>query len=221
MAAWGTKGGGPFNEQQLDNVVDYLWSVQIAPEEMRKQIDDAIAARDESLAKEMTRVREANADVVDPTGDDFERLSTDEELKLGEILFNLGDVGGGASCARCHVPGASFGMAWKEVGDLARGRFAPDLVGIEKVLTERQHFNLIFNGSEFGKPYGSSTLGSGRMPGFGLNPSDGTPDDRRQFGAAGMLSAEQIWAIVTYERNLTGERAVRDAAASSTESAGN
>lgn len=222
MAAWGTKGGGPFNEQQIDNVVDYLWSVQLTPDEMRKEVDDAIAARDEDLAARMLAVRERNAGVEDPTSDDFERLSTDDELKLGEVLFNLHDVASGAfSCSRCHVPGASYGLPWKAIDELGRGRYAPNLVGIEKALTPKQHFTLINNGTEFGKPYGTSTLGSGRMPGFGLNPNNGTPDDRRQFGPAGMLSPEQVWAIVTYERNLTTERAVQDLTAAATESAGN
>lgn len=214
MAAWGTQGGGPFNEQQLDNIVDYLWTVQLTPEEMRAEVDDAIAARDEGLHSRMQAVRAANAEVVDPTSEEFERLSTEDELFLGEILFNLGDVAGGAySCARCHVPGASFGKPWSPVAETARGAFGFDLVGVENRLTPKQHFNLINAGSEFGKSYGTSTLGSGRMPGFGLNASNGLPSDRRQFGPAGMLSPEQVWAIVTYERNLSSERAVKDAAA--------
>jgi mono/diheme cytochrome c family protein len=213
MAAWGTKGGGPFNEQQLDNIVDYLWTVQLTPDEVHKEVDDAIAARDEGLASRMLAVREANKAVVDPTGDDYQRLSESDELLLGEILFNLTDVGAGAySCARCHVPGASFDQAWAPISETARGSYGFDLVGIEKTLTPKQHFNLIFNGSEFGKSYGTSKVGSGRMPGFGTNANNGTPDDRRFFGATGMLSAEQVWSIVTYERNLSSERAVKDAA---------
>lgn len=211
MAAWGTQGGGPFNEQQLDNIIDYLWTVQLTPEEVRAEVDDAIAARDPGLHDRMLAVREANAEVADPTSDEFERLSEEDELFLGEILFNLGDVSAGAySCARCHVPGASFGKPWSPVAETARGAFGFNLVGVEDRLTPKQHFNLINAGSEFGKSYGSSTLGSGRMPGFGLNANNGLPSDRRQFGPAGMFSAEQVWAVVTYERSLSGERSLKD-----------
>ena len=42
MAAWGADGGGPLTTQQIDNVIDYLWSVQLEPEEMRTQVDDFV-----------------------------------------------------------------------------------------------------------------------------------------------------------------------------------
>lgn len=223
MAAWGTKGGGPFTEQQLDNIVDYLWAVQLTPEEVRAEVDKAIESRDAALALRMQGVRAKNEGVEDPTTDAFTRLSKNDELLLGEIMFNMNDVAAGAySCARCHVPGAAFGQPWSTVSQVARTGIGFNLIGVERVLTERQHFALINAGSEFGRPYGASRIGSGRMPGFGLNANNGTPDDRRQFGAAGTLSPEQVWAVVTYERNLSSERAVTEAAAvSKQESAGN
>lgn len=51
-------------------------------------------------------------------------------------------------------------------------------------------------------------LGSGRMPGFGVNANNGLTGDIRKFGTSGMLSPEQVWSIVTYERNLSKERAI-------------
>jgi hypothetical protein len=39
-----------------------------------------------------------------------------------------------------------------------------------------------------------------------VNANNGAADDVRQFGAEGMLSPEQVWAIVTYERNLSSAR---------------
>ena len=42
MPAWGVKGGGPNTDQQLDTVIEYLWSVQITPDEVHKQVDDAV-----------------------------------------------------------------------------------------------------------------------------------------------------------------------------------
>ena len=157
----------------------------------------------------MLAVREKNKDVLDATGPDYTRLDRADELMLGEVLFQLNDSTTGTnsySCARCHVPGASFGKPWNPVQETAKGAFGPNLIGIEDRLTETQHFNLIMNGSEFGKQYGSVTLGSGKMPGFGLNANNATTDDVRKFGPQGMLNPEQVWSIVTYERNLSQER---------------
>lgn len=208
MPAWGVPGGGPNTTQQLETVIEYLWTVQLSPDEVRKQVDDAVAARDEGLAERMVAVREEN-EGKDPLGEDFTRLSRADELLLGEILFFLNDAGAGAnafSCARCHVPGASFGRPWTTATESAKGAFGPSLIGIEDRYTESQHYTFVANGNEFGKQSGSVGLGSGKMPGFGVNAMDGNPDDRRNFGAEGMLSPEQVWAIVNYERNLSVER---------------
>ncbi|HBX77577.1 MAG TPA: hypothetical protein DEG43_08020 [Acidimicrobiaceae bacterium] len=213
MPAWGVVGGGPNTVQQLNNVIEYLWTVQLSPEEVRKRVDEAVAGIDADLAERMIATREANAanaNVIDGNSEEFERLSIADELQLGEILFSLkGDsVGGNAfNCSRCHVAGDSYGKPWESIDTIARGRFGPDLVGIEQNLTEKQHYALVFTGSEAGKQYGASNIGSGRMPGFGVNANNGATDDRRKFGPAGIYSPEQIWAIVTYERNLSAVRA--------------
>lgn len=209
MPAWGVEGGGPNTDQQLDTVIEYLWSVQLTPDEVHKQVDDAVKRVDEGLYDRMLAVREKNDGVIDATGPDYTRLERADELMLGEILFQLNDSTTGTnsySCARCHVPGASFGQPWSAVQETAKGAFGPNLIGIEDRLTENQHFLLIMNGSEYGKQYGSLGLGSGKMPGFGVNANNGTPEDVRKFGTAGMLNPEQVWSIVTYERNLSQER---------------
>ena len=129
MAAWGTVGGGPLSDQQLDNVIDYLWSVQLTEAEMREQVGAALEARDPALAERLAAVQEQNAEALatDPTAyectsGDFACLSEADNLLLGEILFNLSEVASGAySCARCHVPGASFGAApAADLGDRPR-----------------------------------------------------------------------------------------------------
>ncbi|MFN8050197.1 MAG: c-type cytochrome [Acidimicrobiales bacterium] len=209
MPAWGVKGGGPNTDQQLATVIQYLWTVQLTPDEMHKEVDDAVKGLDKGLYDRMMAVRKKNEKVIDPAGKDFVRLDRKDELMLGEFLFSLNDATTGTnsfSCARCHVPGASFGKPWFPVDKIAKGRYAPNLIGIENTLTEKQHFLLVMNGSEFGKLYGSVSLGSGKMPGFGVNANNGTTDDVRKFGTAGMLSPEQVWSIVTYERNLSVER---------------
>lgn len=208
MPAWGVEGGGPNTTQQIDTVLEYLWTVQKTPEQVQAQIDDYIKAQDEGLYARMIAVREQNDGVADPTSDEFTRLSEEDEKWLGEILFYADDptLGGNAySCARCHVPGASFGKAWQPVDVIAAGRFAYELMGIEDAYTEKEQFSLVYNGTAKDQPRANAGLGTGQMPGFGANPNDGAENDRRGFGPKGMLSPEQVWAVVTYTRNLTEE----------------
>jgi len=214
MAAWGVIGGGALSDQQLDNVIDYLWSVQISPDEMRKQVGDALEARDPGLKKRLDAVHQENVDkkladtplVYECPSKTWACLSEADNLRLGEIVFGLHDVAAGAySCSRCHVPGASFGQDWKSVEVTGRGQLGPSLIGIEENLTIGQHYQLIMRGSEFGKLYGANKQGSGRMPGLGSNANFGDPKVP-QLGTEGMLTPEEVWAIVVYERNLSVER---------------
>jgi len=42
MPAWGVAGGGALNDQQVQNLVDYLESIQITPEEAQQQARDEL-----------------------------------------------------------------------------------------------------------------------------------------------------------------------------------
>src|SRR5690606_14360373 len=111
MAAWGGPGGGPLTTQQVDNLIDYLWSVQKSVTEMRTEVDTHIQGIDEGLYERMMAVRESNEGIEEPVN--ANRLSHEDELALGEILFNANDLAAGSySCARCHVAGAAYGQGW-------------------------------------------------------------------------------------------------------------
>ena len=223
MAAWGTPGGGPLTTQQVDDIIAYLWSVQLKPEELRTEVDDFVKAIDPGLYDRMVQVRKSNQDVV-PNGDveavNANRLSRADELKLGEILFNNQSLAQGSySCARCHVAGAPYGQAWQPFLRLQYGSFGPNLTGIENEATEQQHFNLVWNGMDEGKLYFSRRQGNPQMPGFGVNrntgkEAEGVPD----FGPEGLLTPEEVWAIVTYERNLSNDSTVKSPLAGTIES---
>ncbi|UDY33982.1 c-type cytochrome [Dermatobacter hominis] len=223
MAAWGTPGGGPLTTQQVDDLIAYLWSVQLKPKELRTQVDDFVKSIDPGLYDRMVEVRKSNQDVV-PNGDveavNANRLSRADELRLGEILFNNQSLAQGSySCARCHVAGAPYGQAWQPFLRLQYGSFGPDLTGVENEATEQQHFNLVWNGMDEGKLYFSRKQGNPQMPGFGVNrntgkEAEGVPD----FGPEGLLTPEEVWAIVTYERNLSNDSTVKSPLAGTIES---
>jgi mono/diheme cytochrome c family protein len=157
MPAWGVPGGGPMNDQQIDDLVAYLQSIQLTSDEAKNQ-----AAQ---------------------YGND------------GRALFD-------AYCARCHTKGFSFGQPETSGG----GAFGPNLTNGSEL---RQFPNVVDQttfisaGAEYGKPYG--TRGVGQMaaanridpevPGA-AGPGGGMPFFN------GMLTQQQIQAIVDYERGL-------------------
>jgi mono/diheme cytochrome c family protein len=153
MPAWGVQGGGPMNDQQIDDLVAYIGSIQLKPAE----------ARAKSLEAAMTQ---AKADGT--TGAD------------GATLFKT-------NCARCHTKGWSYG----EPDVMGGGAFGPSLIAgdtLRQFPDIQSMVDFITAGSEFGKPYGVRGVGGnegGGMPGFGQ-----------------VLTAEEIKAIVDYERGL-------------------
>jgi mono/diheme cytochrome c family protein len=206
MPAWGVEGGGPLNEQQVQNLIDYMWSLQLTPDEMRAEVQKEL----DSLTED-------------------EGLDQDDPAQLGEALFNLGFesgfAGGAYSCGRCHTQGWSYGddaVGTEEIPD-GSGAFGPNLTN---GATERQFptntgtpegesqyqsmIDFITTGSEKGKQYGVHGQGSGRMPGFGVNPNAVEDVQRLRPDLAGdaedngMLTPEQIEAIVIYERTVVG-----------------
>ena len=223
MAAWGADGGGPLTTQQIDNVIDYLWSIQLKPKQLRTEVDDVVKGIDPELYARMLEVRKSNQDVV-PNGTveavNANRLSRADELKLGEILFNNQSLAQGSfSCARCHVAGANYGKAWEPFERLEYGSFGPNLIGVENAATEQQHFNLVWNGMDSGKLYFSRKQGNPQMPGFGVNRNTGMSDKGvPDLGPEGLLTPEEVWAVVTYERNLSNDSTVKSPLAGTSES---
>jgi mono/diheme cytochrome c family protein len=143
MPPWGVLGGGPMNDQQIDDLIAYLHQLEV----------------------DETQVQQ----------DALKKYGTD-----GKALFE-------AFCARCHTKGWSIG----EPGEPGGGAFGPSLLDgatINQFPTVESHLDFVVTGSQYAKPYGTRGVGgneSGGMPGFGR-----------------MLTAEQIRAVVEYERSL-------------------
>lgn len=218
MAAWGAPGGGPLTTQQLDELIAYMWSFQLSQDEMRAEVNGLVEGIDPELAARLAEVNKSNEGIESP--ETANRLSRADEIALGEILFNNQGVGAGSySCSRCHVPGAVYGQPWQPFGRLQYGAFGPDLTGVETQATTQQHFSLVWEGMEEGKQYFSRRQGNPQMPGFGLNPNAGQSDKGvPDLGEAGMFTPAEVWAIVTYERNLSNDLTVKSPAAGTTES---
>lgn len=156
MPAWGVVGGGPMNEQQVQDLVTYIQTLQISKKKQQAEYAKAFEAAGLSLT--------SGADLFDQF------------------------------CSRCHTKGWSY--QWKDVDGNpietpppdGSGAFGFNLTGGSTLLqfpNEKDHIEFVTNGSEYAKAYGARGVGSGRMPGFG-----------------GMLTEDQIKAIVEYERSL-------------------
>lgn len=222
MSAWGVEGGGPLNDQQVQNLVDYLDANQLSPEEAQQAAADEVERYMDARFSDGGRVFESE----------------------GEALFNLGILegnfaSGAYSCARCHTKSWSYAEVQSETDEDGRiivdrasfeaatlnsgcgGGFGPNLcdeLTLRQFPDEADHVALVTDGTELGIGYGFRGQGSGKMPGFGVRPTeDGlfwiAGGEAREPGP-GMLSVEQIEEIVDYEREL------RSATATAAEEAG-
>jgi mono/diheme cytochrome c family protein len=147
MPAWGTKGGGPMNDQQIDDLVNYLQApvakhgLKVPEDVSRKEIADLVSA-------EAKRIGSVNADGTPDV--------------TGEVLF-------GANCARCHTRGWSYNEPEVQAG----GRYGPSLRGgatLRQFPQEADMIKFVTVGVQYGQPYGTGGIGQtggGGMPHFG------------------------------------------------------
>lgn len=225
MQAWGVDGGGPKNEQSINDLVAYITANQLTPaqakeqsndnafgnpkkkivgwaQEPQQQLTDAqdkLSTDQKALAKLEKDPKTAAADLktardavsADTTALDWAQDWAERRANVseGQILFEV-------NCARCHTQGWSIFDPTLEkpenvIGQPGGGAYGPDLSQeLERFSTntngsgEQQQIDFVTQGSNLYAPYGNGGVGTGRMPGFG-----------------GMLTKEQIAAIVKYERN--------------------
>jgi mono/diheme cytochrome c family protein len=203
MPGWGAAvNKGPLNTQQIDNIIDYLGSIQLTPEEAQHQAQVALA-QDLGLVEEGASDEEVEAAIKEIDYDD---------PATGKALFNQDVAGGAYACARCHTRGWSIITEGDDAidppdADLSdfvgfpdgSGAFGPNLTGglIPRQFASYEDLvTFVTKGSADGEAYGRNGIGSGRMPGFGDNPN--TPETEGD----GMLTPEMIAAIARYEASL-------------------
>jgi cytochrome c553 len=209
MPAWGAGGGGPRSEQEIENIVDYLASIQLSSEEAQHEAQQELAIELGLLSEDETD--EAAIDAA------IEQIPYDDPA-TGEALFNLGQngtfAGGAYACARCHTKGWSIITEGEDVVQPAGADisdyvdYQPGSGGLGPPLDElvpRQFATVdelaefVSTGSIDGEGYGNlATQGSGVMPGFGDDPNTEAVE------GDGMLTREMICAIALYETTLHG-----------------
>jgi len=187
MPAWGAPGGGPLTDQQLDDVIAYLTSIQLPA-------DQASAAVQAELDKSCGADDSGNCTVPNA-----------EFKTLGEAIFNLGYsskfAGGAYACGRCHTKGWSYGQSQVPGG----GAMGPNMTGgseIRQFATATQQQAFVAANPKIGSSYGSSGWSTGRMPSFGVNPNAIDPKTATMSADQVMLTPDQIAAVVAYERSL-------------------
>jgi len=187
MPAWGAPGGGPLTEQQIEEVIAYLTSIQLSASESQAAVQG-----------ELNKVCMADANnICTVAGGAYKTL--------GEAIFNLGYSDGFAAgayaCARCHTGGWSFGKP----GVAGGGGMGPNLTNGAAI----RQFPFIDKQVEFvsaypkmGISYGTNGWSSGRMGSFGYNPNGSDPLAAIMSPEQVMLTPDQIKAVVDYERSL-------------------
>ena len=152
MPAWGTKGGGPMNDQQIEDLVQFM---QTSVEDHGLKID-LEGAKQQAIQNAEGEARKMGK--LDPTG---------EPVVDGETLFS-------GNCARCHTRGHSFDRPEVPGG----GRYGPSLRGgatVRQFPDVKEMTEFIKESAEYGEPYGLGGIGhdaGGGMPHFGEVLSD-------------------------------------------------
>jgi cytochrome c553 len=201
MPGWGASvNKGPLNEQQISNVVDYLESIQLSPEEAQREAQVALAVKLGLLEQ-----GETDDDVIDAA---LAKIDYNDPA-TGKALFNLDTAGGAYACARCHTRGWSIIPDSVEPADAdlsayagfpdGSGALGPNLTGglVPRQFASVEELALfVSTGSVDGEAYGNNGIGSGKMPGFGDNPNTENVEND------GMMTQDMIEAIARYEASL-------------------
>jgi mono/diheme cytochrome c family protein len=187
MPAWGAPGGGPLTDQQLDDVIAYLTSIQLPA---AQSLTDVQAELDKTC-------------MADDAGNCT--IAGGVYKTLGQAIFNLGYsdgfAGGAYACGRCHTSGWSYGQAKVPGG----GAMGPNMTGgseIRQFPLAKSQEAFVSAYPKVGTSYGTSGWSTGRMGSFGTNPNAVDPKTAIMSEDQVMLTPAQISAVVAYERSL-------------------
>ncbi len=210
MPAWGVASGeGVLNEQGIEDLVNFVESLQIPPAEAKERFStEAIREQAQSDADDAQEaLAEAQAALAsaapDEQADAQEAVATAQEQADAAVAYNAevqalsdGELLFRAQCARCHTKGWSYfdpldPDAAPAPGPQGGGAFGPNLTGgaearqFPGATGIEEQILFVAQGVAPNKPYGVRGISSGRMPHFNRT-----------------LTEEQIQLIIEYERSL-------------------
>jgi mono/diheme cytochrome c family protein len=199
MPAWGLAGGGPMNDQQINNLIAYLKSVAgVAPYVgQADKVKEAQAAAATAAEAELTRMKNLPAELADAkaklaaattTADKTalqntihtleEEIALKQDKTLAAALYNV-------NCARCHT----FGWSAGDPHAPGSGGTGPSMYNVlNQFPTVESQVAWVTDGAKVGAKYGQLGVAVGRMPYF-----------------SNVLTKDQIAAIVGYERDLAAK----------------
>lgn len=216
MPAWGvTSGKGILGDQGIEDLVNFIQSIQIsqkkAQQDAAQQVTNfksgaaqLVTTTSSALTAAQTQLAQAQAKGATAAAlGSYQAEVTQLQAELAAAQQNNAEVQGlsdGAvlfrvNCARCHTKNWSFydptKLAQPKPASQGSGAYGPPLNGGTVLLQfpgltgRTQQIMWVTVGVPANQPYGTRGISSGRMPHFGS-----------------FLSAQQIAAIVDYERGL-------------------
>lgn len=225
MPAWGAAGGGALTTQNIQNLIDYMETIQLTPEQAQAEVTEQVAKM--MQRKDQTcvdgRVEQAKLGLSEAELEAFDASTVDTGscppmyASEGEALFNMGYddgfAGGAYSCGRCHTKGWSYGEKQADGG----GSFGPPLTNVNQqfpgTMGLRQQIDFVCVGSDRGVRIGNGGMGTGQMPGYCVVPAIEAHTDANEVGVTpresgtaeqgGMFTEAQVRAVVEYERSLS------------------
>ncbi len=216
MPSWGVASGkGVLGDQSIQDIVNFIQSIQISPKQAQQESNQAVVqfkqqavefvtstqgsltTAEQTLAQD--QAKNASAATISADQTSISQLQAElssaqanntqvQGLSEGALLFRV-------NCARCHTKNWSFEDPTKlgQPGPAPQGSgaFGPPLTDGSTLLQfpgntgRTEQIQWVTVGVPANMPYGTRGISSGRMPHFG-----------------NLLSAQQIAAIVDYERSL-------------------
>jgi mono/diheme cytochrome c family protein len=216
MQPWGVLGGGPKNEQSINDLVAFITSKQLTSAQAKKQSDANLQAWTDEPSQQLSTAQAAltgaqktlkglqknaatkpadlnaakkavdDASTALKWAQDWARRRT--HVSQGQLLFEV-------NCARCHTQNWSVFDPTLEkpenvIDQPGGGAYGPDLS------QEIARFTDNTNGTGVAQQTDFVTTGSEANKPYG----NGGVGNGRMPGFGGMLTKAQIQAIVTYER---------------------
>ena len=188
MPAWGAGGGGPLTDQQLEEVMFYLRSIQIDETRIRAQVDAGLRqAVEEMLAAEQPELFAEPAEAVAAAVDDF----VADALAVAEAARELAVAADGSLADEANAEA----LRWAALDILVSG---------EGLSAEDHELYLTYGGLLFANPGTAGTHSCARCHTFGWSYDATGPFTLEVNGTTEPILDEYVQGGGFFGPNLTG-----------------